>query len=153
MTENLPYSRPTSVGENQRSGLATFISAIGLVGTSVAMSWTVAQMLHRTHDPMFAGPHLIYAWGEWIWTTINPFGSFVRGQHMNALSDYGWRVVGAGLYTASIGIALTVITFLVINRLVFPKSKQDVRAVKDSARMATEVVNRSEAICFKKLVS
>jgi hypothetical protein len=121
--ENLPYHRPTSVGENQRSGLATFVGAIGLVGTSVATSLIVARMTHRTHDPMFAGPHLLYAWLEWIWTTINPFGAFVSGQHMNTLSDYGWRVVGAGLYTASIGISLTVITFLVINHLVFPPVK------------------------------
>jgi hypothetical protein len=137
MTETIPYRRPTSVGENQQSGLATFVGAIGVVGTSVAMSWTVARMLHRTHDPKFAGPHLLYAWLEWIWTTINPFGSFVRGQHMNALSAFGWRVVDAGLYTASAGVAITVVSFLVINRLVFPPSKQDVRAVKDSARMAT----------------
>jgi hypothetical protein len=149
MTENLPYRRPTSVGENQQSGLATFVGAIGLVGSSVAMSSTVARMLHRTHDPMFAGPHLLYAWLEWIWTTINPFGSFVRGQHMNALSAFGWRVVDAGLYTASAGVALTVITFLVINRLVFPKSKQDVRAVKDSARMATAADYRKKGMLAK----
>jgi hypothetical protein len=134
--DDLPYSRATSVGENQRSGLATFVGAIGLVGTSCAASWTVALMTHRTHDPMFAGAHLLYAWLDWIWTTINPFGSFIRGQHMNALSAYGWRVVDAGLYTASAGVGLTVITFLLINRLLFPPSKQDVRATKDSARMA-----------------
>lgn len=149
MTETLPYRRPTSVGENQQSGLATFVGAIGVVGSSVAMSWTVARMLRRTHDPEFAGPHLLYAWLEWIWTTINPFGSFVRGEHMNALSDYGWRVVDAGLYTASAGIAITVVSFLVINRLVFPPSKQDVRSTKDSARMATQADWRKKGMLAK----
>jgi hypothetical protein len=149
MNDNLPYRRPTSVGENQRSGLATLVGALGLIGTSMATSWTVARMLHRTHDPMFAGPHLLYAWLEWIWTTINPFGSFVHGQHMNALSAFGWRVVDGGLYTASAGIALTVIAFLVINRLVFPPSKQDVRSTKDSARMATAADYRKKGMLAK----
>jgi hypothetical protein len=138
--DNLPdhHRRPTSVGENPGSDLAVIVALIAIAATSVAASSVAAGMTHRTGDSLFHGVNMIYAWGAWIYQTINVNGFYVPGQHVNHLTGYGWAVIHGIEFTWGAGAIISLAIFILGSRLSSPKSKQDVREIKDSARMSSE---------------
>ena len=140
MRGNLPshHLRPSSVGENPGSDLALVGGILGIVATSVAASYVAAGMTHRTGDALFHGINMVWAWGAWIYQTINVNGFYVPGQHVNELNAYGWSVIHAIEATWVIGTMLSLTIFIAGSRLSSPKSKQEVREIKDSAIMSNE---------------
>jgi len=138
--DNLPdhHRRPTSVGENPGSDLGTLCGLLVLAGASVAASYVVARMTHAVGTPEFTGMRLLFAWATWLYSTYNVNGLYVPGQHVRQFNAYGWSVVRAIEITWGAGVALSLLLYVCFNRLSSPRSRQDVREIKDSARMSTE---------------
>jgi hypothetical protein len=137
MNESLPYRRPTSVGESPSSGLGSLVAIVGFIGSSIAASYVVAYLTHATNSPDFAGVRLLFAWAVWWYSTVNVNGYYVPGQHVHLLTAYGWTVVHAIWITLGAGMAVTLVVYVVVNRIASPKAEQNVSEIKDSAKMAT----------------
>jgi hypothetical protein len=130
----VPNRRGTLVGENPGSDLATVAGLLAFAGTSVAASYVAAGMTHRTGDALFHGLNMVWAWGAWIYQTVNVNGFYVPGQHMNHLTAYGWSVVHAIEITWCVGVFVSLALYIGLNRLAAPKP--DISGIKDSATMA-----------------
>jgi hypothetical protein len=135
--DNLPdhHRRPTSVGEIPGSDLAIIFAMLALACTSVAASYVLARMA----DGSFSGLNVLLGWAPWTYRTINVYGGyywpFCKTVHLTA---YGVSILHAIEITWAIGATVSLAIFVVVNRLLSPRSSQDPREIKDSARMANE---------------
>lgn len=135
MKETVSHRRGTLVGENPGSDLATIAGVLAVAGTSVAASYVAGGMTHRTGDALFHGMNMVWAWGAWIYQTINVNGYYVPGQHVNQLTAYGWAVIHAIEITWGLGVFGALALYIGLNRLAAPKP--DISGMKDSAKPAT----------------